>query len=74
MLDKQLPARFFENDTGRISVRDWLLELSSKDPRPSVTISAPLNLAGSKTCYFIYTNSRIASVARFLTDKKQSRY
>ena len=27
MTDKQLPARFFESDTGRIPVRDWLLEL-----------------------------------------------
>lgn len=31
MTDKQLPARFFESDTGRIPVRDWLLELSAED-------------------------------------------
>ena len=31
MTDKQLPARFFESDTGRIPVRDWLLELSDED-------------------------------------------
>ena len=31
MADKQLPARFFESDTGRIPVRDWLLELSDED-------------------------------------------
>lgn len=31
MTDKQLPARFFESNTGRVPVRDWLLELSSED-------------------------------------------
>ena len=33
MADKRLPARFFENDTGRAPVRDWLLELPDKDRR-----------------------------------------
>jgi len=28
---KQLPARFFESDNGRIPVRDWLLELTPED-------------------------------------------
>ena len=31
MIHKQLPARFFESDTGRIPVREWLLELSEED-------------------------------------------
>jgi phage-related protein len=31
MTDKQLPARFFESNTGRVPVRDWLLELSDED-------------------------------------------
>jgi len=28
---KQLPARFFEQDTGKVPVRDWLLSLSPED-------------------------------------------
>jgi len=28
---KQLPARFFETDSGRVPVRDWLLSLSPED-------------------------------------------
>ena len=28
---KRLPARFFESDTGRVPVRDWLLGLSAAD-------------------------------------------
>ena len=28
---KRLPARFFESDTGRAPVRDWLLSLSPED-------------------------------------------
>ena len=28
---KQLPARFFEQDTGNVPVRDWLLSLSPED-------------------------------------------
>ena len=28
---KQLPARFFEQDTGKVPVRDWLLSLSAED-------------------------------------------
>ena len=31
MADKHLSARFFESETGRFSVRDWLLELSGED-------------------------------------------
>lgn len=29
--NKQLPARFFESETGRVPVRDWLLSLSPED-------------------------------------------
>lgn len=29
--DKRLPARFFESETGRVPVRDWLLSLSPED-------------------------------------------
>lgn len=29
--NKRLPARFFESDTGRVPVREWLLSLSSDD-------------------------------------------
>jgi len=28
---KQLPARFFQSDSGRVPVREWLLSLSSED-------------------------------------------
>jgi len=28
---KRLPARFFESTSGRIPVRDWLLDLSAED-------------------------------------------
>ena len=28
---KQLPARFFKQDTGNVPVRDWLLSLSPED-------------------------------------------
>jgi len=28
---KQLPARFFQSDSGRVPVRDWLLSLSPED-------------------------------------------
>lgn len=28
---KQLPARFFESDTGKVPVREWLLDLSPED-------------------------------------------
>ena len=28
---KKLPARFFEQDTGNVPVRDWLLSLSAED-------------------------------------------
>lgn len=31
MANKQLPARFFESDTGRTPVREWLLELTAED-------------------------------------------
>ena len=29
--DKRLPARFFQSETGRLPVRDWLLSLSPED-------------------------------------------
>ncbi len=30
---KRIPARFFESDTGKNLVREWLLDLSSEDRR-----------------------------------------
>jgi phage-related protein len=30
---KRLPARFYESDTGKVPLRDWLLGLSSEDRR-----------------------------------------
>jgi phage-related protein len=29
--NKRLPARFFESETGKVPVRDWLLSLSPED-------------------------------------------
>lgn len=29
--EKRLPARFFETETGRVPVREWLLELRQVD-------------------------------------------
>ena len=76
MTNKQLPARFFESDTGRVPVRDWLLELSGKDRK---AIGDDIRTAefgwpiGMPLCRFIQGHKGLWEIRTNLSSKRIAR-
>ena len=74
--EKRLPARFFETETGRVPVREWLLELRPDDRKAigddirtaefGWPIGMPLcrSLKGHKSLWEIRTNLSDGRIAR----------
>ena len=77
-IEKRLPAAFFQNEAGRMPVREWLLSLSSND-RKSIgddirtaefgwPVGMPLcrSIAGRKSLWEIRSNLSSGRIGRVL--------
>jgi phage-related protein len=76
--DKRLPARFFETDSGRVPVREWLLSLDAQDRKVigedictaefGWPVGMPLcrSIAGRKGLWEIRSNISDGRIARIL--------